>query len=53
MLSAHIVACIDAWEGDSAFAVEPLFFEHGVDLMLCGHVHDYARYWPTCPSPCV
>ena len=32
--------------GGDVYAVEPLFFEHGVDLALFGHVHDYTRYWP-------
>ena len=24
----------------------PLLEEHGVDLLFCGHVHDYERTWP-------
>eukprot|EP00947_MAST-08B_sp_MAST-8B-sp1_P004175 g4175.t1 len=28
------------------FSVEALFYEHGVDLALFGHVHDYSRFLP-------
>jgi hypothetical protein len=37
----------EAAPGDPATRVLiPLLEEHGVDLLFCGHVHDYERTWP-------
>ena len=35
-----------AVKGESYLPVEPLFYEHGVDLAIYGHVHDYSRFLP-------
>jgi hypothetical protein len=32
--------------GGRAYAVEPLMQQHGVDLYLTGHEHNYERLWP-------
>ena len=28
------------------YALEPIMAEHGVDVYLCGHEHNYERLWP-------
>ena len=36
------------WERNQpTFGLEALFHQMGVDMNICGHVHDYERRWPT------